>query len=62
MPERETPVLIVLTCLVCVGRVNIPINIEDVNVAVQVCLALDALTTNVGGGTVDPFECRVQQQ
>jgi hypothetical protein len=62
LPERESPVLVVLTCLVCVGRVNIPINIEDVNVAAQVCAAVDAIQVNVLSVPTDAFACEIRQQ
>ena len=62
LPERESPVLVVLTCLVCVGKVNIPINIEDVTVAAQVCAAVDAIQVNVLSVPTDAFDCEVRAQ
>ena len=62
LPERETPVLLLITCLVCIGNVNIRLRIEDVNVAAQVCAAVDAIQVIVGGSSVDAFACEVRQQ
>jgi hypothetical protein len=62
LPERATPVLVLITCLVCIGQVRIPIRIEDVNVAAQVCAAVDAIQVVVGGSSVDAFNCEVRQQ
>ena len=43
LPEREAPVILVLGCLaVCVGQIRI--NVEDVNVAAQVCAQVEAIT------------------
>ena len=57
LPERETPVLVLLTCLICIGNVRIPIRIEDVNVALQLCAAVNAVQVTVGGVLVNAFEC-----
>lgn len=62
LPERETPVLVLLTCLVCIGNVTIRLRIEDVNVAAQVCAAVDAIQVIVGGASVDAFNCEVRQR
>jgi hypothetical protein len=61
LPERETPVLVLLTCLVCIGNVTVKLRIEDVNVAAQVCAAVDAIQVIVGGASVDAFNCTVRQ-
>jgi hypothetical protein len=62
LPERATPVLVLLTCLVCIGNVTVRLRIEDVNVAAQVCAAVDAIQVIVGGASVDAFNCEVRQQ
>ena len=61
LPEREAPVLVLLTCLVCIGNVTLRLRIEDVNVAAQVCAAVDAIQVIVGGASVDAFSCTVRQ-
>jgi hypothetical protein len=58
LPERETPVLVLLTCLICIGNVSIPIRIQDVNVAAELCTELNAL--QVFGANA--FSCEVRQQ
>jgi Mg/Co/Ni transporter MgtE len=59
LPERETPVLVVIGCIgVCVGRIRI--TVEDVNVAAQICAAIDVLNVTLGAfGTA--FTCTVRQ-
>jgi hypothetical protein len=43
LPDRATPVIVVIGCLgVCVGQIRL--NIEDVNVAAQVCAQVEAIT------------------
>jgi hypothetical protein len=47
LPERETPQVVILGCIgVCVGRIRI--NVEDVNVAAQICAAVDVLNVTLG--------------
>jgi hypothetical protein len=43
LPDRETPAIVVIGCLaVCVGEIRI--NIEDINVAAQICAQVEAIT------------------
>jgi hypothetical protein len=58
LPERETPALVIIGCLaVCIGEIRI--NVEDVNVAAQVCADVTAITLN----NVEPlFSCTIRQR
>jgi hypothetical protein len=61
LPERATPVLVVITCLICIGNIRIPIRIEDVTVAAQVCAQVNAIQVAVGGDVVNAFTCEVRE-
>jgi hypothetical protein len=55
LPERETPALVVVTCLaVCIGEIRI--QVQDVNVAAALCAQVLAIT--VLGANV--FDCDVR--
>lgn len=62
LPERESPVTVIVGCLVCIGNLTVRLRIEDVNVAAQVCAAVDAIQVVVGGSSVDAFSCTIRQQ
>jgi hypothetical protein len=58
LPERENPVTVIVGCLVCIGNVTVRLRVEDVNVAAQICAAVDVITVNGG----DAFTCTIRQQ
>ena len=59
LPERETPATVVVGCLaVCVGQIQIR-NV-DVNVAAQVCAAVQALNVTLLGLTGAALDCDVR--
>lgn len=58
LPERESPVTVIVGCLVCIGNLTVRLRVEDVNVAAQICAAVDVI--QVSG--VDAFSCTVRQQ
>jgi hypothetical protein len=61
LPERETPATVVIGCLaVCVGQIRIQ-NI-DVNVAAQVCAAVQALNVTLLGLTGTQLSCVIRQR
>jgi Mg/Co/Ni transporter MgtE len=58
LPEREVPVTVIIGCIgVCVGKIKI--NVEDVNVAAQVCAAVQAL--NILSLVVADLTCDIRQ-
>ena len=59
LPERETPQTVVVGCLaVCVGRITI--RDIDVNVAAQVCAAVQVLNVTLLGLTGAELTCDVR--
>jgi hypothetical protein len=62
LPERESPVTVIVGCLICIGNLTVRLRVEDVNVAAQICAAVDAIQVVVGGSSVDAFSCTVRQQ
>jgi hypothetical protein len=60
LPERETPATVVIGCLaVCVGQIRIQ-NVS-VDVAAQVCAAVQALNVTLLGLTGTQLSCTVRQ-
>ena len=56
LPERETPQTVILGCLaVCVGQITIR-NV-DVDVAAQICAAVQALNITLAGFTGTQLTC-----
>jgi hypothetical protein len=60
LPERQSPVTVIIGCVaVCVGKITIKdINVE---VAAQVCAAVQALNVTLLGLTGAQVECRIKQ-
>jgi hypothetical protein len=60
LPERESPATVVIGCLaVCVGKITIKdINVE---VAAQVCAAVQALNVTLLGLTGTQLSCNIRQ-
>jgi len=60
LPERETPATVVIGCLaVCVGQIKI--QDVDVEVAAQICAAVQALNVTLLGLTGTVLSCRIRQ-
>jgi hypothetical protein len=60
LPERETPATVVIGCLaVCSGRIRIP-NVT-VEMAAQVCAAVQALNVTLLGLTGTQLSCTIRQ-
>jgi hypothetical protein len=60
LPERETPATVIIGCLaVCVGQIKIQ-NVS-VDVAAQVCAAVQALNVTLLGLTGTQLSCTVRQ-
>ncbi len=61
LPERETPATVIVQCLaLCVGQIRFrDINL---NLAVQICAAVQALNVNVFGDTVQVLSCEITQR
>ena len=58
LPERETPVVVIIGCVaLCVGKIRI--DVEDVNVAAQVCAAVLNINAILGQTVV---ECDIRQR
>jgi hypothetical protein len=58
LPDRESLATLLVTCLVCVGKITLNLKIEDVDVAAQVCAQLNAIQVTVLGATVNAFDCK----
>jgi len=59
LPERETPATVVIGCLAaCVGQIQIK-NV-DVDVAAQVCAAIQALNVTLAGLTGTQLSCTIR--
>jgi hypothetical protein len=57
LPRRETPALVVVTCLaVCIGEIRL--SVADVNVAAEIC----AQVVNIAVLGQNFFECKIRQQ
>ena len=60
LPERETPVTVIIGCLaLCIGKIKI--NVTDVNVAAQVCAAVDVLRISLLSLTNTQLVCTIRQ-
>lgn len=62
LPERETLVTVIIGCVgVCVGQLRI--NVERVNVAAQICAAVEVLNVTLDGirGLNLGVTCRIRQ-
>jgi hypothetical protein len=60
LPERETPATVIIGCLaLCVGQIRI--NVTDVNVAAQVCAAVDVLRISLLSLTGTSVSCTIRQ-
>ena len=56
LPERETPALVVIGCVaLCVGEIRIVV--QDIQAAVQICAAVEALNV----GALAQLTCQVRQ-
>ena len=61
LPARETPATVVVGCLaVCVGQITI--RDIDVNVAANVCVAVQALNVTLLGLTGTQLSCNIRQR
>lgn len=60
LPERETPATVVIGCLaLCVGQIQIKnVNVE---IAAQVCAAVQALNVTLFGLTGTQLSCNIRQ-
>jgi hypothetical protein len=60
LPERETPVTVVIGCLaLCIGQIQI--QHVNVNVAAQVCAAVDVLRVTLLSLTQTNLSCNIRQ-